>query len=69
MTMLESSTIVKRSTRQVTSEFNEELVLLHLDAARYFGIQGVGVAIWNGLVEPKSIAAICDGYLEEWACQ
>lgn len=58
--MLKASTIVQRSTRQIACEFSGEVVLLHLDKARYFGLQGVGAAIWNSLVEPRSIAEICD---------
>ena len=58
--MLTGSTIVKKSARQVACEFSGEVVLLHLDKARYFGLQGVGAAIWNDLDEPRSIADICD---------
>lgn len=64
--MLVASTIVKRSTRHVSCEFNEEVVLLHLDRARYFGLQGVGAAIWSGLVEPRSIADICDDIVTQF---
>jgi len=38
------------------------VVLLHLDKARYFGLQGVGAAIWNDLEEPRSIADVCDDF-------
>lgn len=58
--MLTVSTIVKKSARQVACEFSGEVVLLHLDKARYFGLQGVGAAIWNNLEEPRSIADVCD---------
>ena len=58
--MLTGSTIVKKSARQVACEFSREVVLLHLDKARCFGLQGVGAAIWNDLDEPRSIADICD---------
>ena len=64
--MLEASTIVRRSTRQVACEFNEEVVLLHLDKARYFGLRDVGAAIWNSLGEPKSVADVCDIVLAQF---
>lgn len=64
--MLEASTIVKRSARQVACEFNEEVVLLHLDNARYFGLRDVGAAIWSSLGEPRSIAGICDDILAQF---
>ena len=47
-------------------ELNGEVVLLHLDRARYFGLQDVGAAIWNSLGEPISIADICDHILAQF---
>ncbi|MDI1266249.1 MAG: PqqD family protein [bacterium] len=64
--MLEISTIVKKSIRQVSCEFNDEVVLLQLDRGRYFGLQTVGAAIWNGLAEPRPIADICDDVLAQF---
>ena len=58
--MLKVSTIVKKSARRVACEFSGEVVLMHLDKARYFGLQGVGAAIWNDLDEPRSIANNCN---------
>lgn len=63
--MLTGSTIVKKSERQVACEFNGEVVLLQLDQARYFSLQGVGKAIWNDLGEPRSAAEVCDHVASE----
>lgn len=57
--MLDLSTVVKRSPQQVACNLNEEVALLHLDSAVYFGLQGVGAQIWNGLEAPRSVADIC----------
>ncbi len=52
--------IVKKSARQVACELRGEVVLLHVDKALYFGLQGVGAAIWNNLEEPRSVLDLCD---------
>ncbi|MDI1264833.1 MAG: PqqD family protein [bacterium] len=64
--MLEPSTVVKRSTQQVACNLNDEVALLHLDSALYFGLQGVGAQIWSGLEGPRSIADICNGVVREF---
>jgi len=58
--MLEPSTVVKRSNQQVACNLNDEVALLHLDSAMYFGLQGVGAHIWTSLEAPRSVADICD---------
>lgn len=58
--MLTGSTIVRKSARHVACEFNGEVVMLQLDKGRYFGLQGVGTAIWNNLDEARSVEEVCD---------
>ncbi len=58
--MLTVCWIVKKSARQVACELSGEIVLLHVDKALYFGLQGVGAAIWNNLEEPRSVLDVCD---------
>lgn len=64
--MLDASTIVRRTARQVACEFSGEVVVLDLDKARYFGLQDAGAAIWKGLEEPRSIAEVCDDIAERF---
>jgi len=58
--MLEPSTVVKKSASQVSCVLNEEVAVLNVDRALYFGLQGVGAHIWDRLEEPRSVAQICD---------
>lgn len=58
--MLEPSTVVRKSAAQVSCVLNEEVAVLNVDRALYFGLQGVGAHIWDGLEEPRSMAQICD---------
>lgn len=57
--MIQSTVVFKRSTRQVSCKINDEVAILDLDRAIYFGLQGVGVHIWSALEEPRSMADLC----------
>ena len=51
--------IYKKTARQVSCKINDEVAILDLDRALYFGLQGVGVHIWDSLEQPRSIADLC----------
>lgn len=54
-----SPDIYKKTARQVSCKINDEVAILNLDRAIYFGLQGVGVHIWESLEEPRSVADLC----------
>ena len=58
--MLEPSTVVRKSSAQVSCVLNEEVAVLNVEKALYFGLQGVGAHIWDFLEMPHSVAEICD---------
>lgn len=58
--MLEPSTVVRKSPSQVSCVLNEEVAVLNVEKALYFGLQGVGAHIWDFLETPHSVAEICD---------
>ena len=43
--MLEPSTVVRKSPAQVSCVLNEEVAVLNVEKALYFGLQGVGAHI------------------------
>ncbi len=57
--MIEDFVVFQRSTRQVSCKVNDEVAILDLDRALYFGLQGVGVHIWDLLEQPRSVADLC----------
>ena len=57
--MTDNSVVFQRSTRQVSCKVNDEVAILDLDRALYFGLQGVGVHIWDSLEQPRSVAELC----------
>jgi hypothetical protein len=50
----------------LVSEFGAELVILNLKDGVYFGLEDVGVRIWNLLQEPTTIPAICDVLVSQY---
>ncbi len=57
--MLTSSTVIKQSTSQVSCNLNDEIAILNLDRAVYFGLEGVGAQIWQALEQPRTVADLC----------
>jgi hypothetical protein len=58
--MRETSSVLKRSSAQVSCCLDEEVAILHLKKSRYFGLAGVGAHIWMALEQPRSVGEICD---------
>lgn len=64
--MSTASTVYQRSARQVSCKINDEVAILNLDRAFYFGLQGVGVHIWDSLEQPRSIDDLCTSVAAEF---
>ena len=62
--MIEPSTVFRKAARQVSCQINDEVAILDLDRSLYFGLEGVGVQIWEALEQPRSVAELCDNLVE-----
>jgi len=58
---------VSPSPDVVSREVGGELVLLDLESATYFGLNGVGSRIWTLLAEAESLRGVCDAMEREYA--
>ncbi|MFO1086728.1 MAG: PqqD family protein [Reyranellaceae bacterium] len=56
---LNPSTVVKRSDNQVFCVLDNEVALLNLDRAHYFGLNDTGAHIWQSLEKARSVADLC----------
>jgi hypothetical protein len=54
------------NTSVVCAELEEEAVLLHVEAGVYFGLDEVGLRIWNLLVAGTTEAELFDRLLAEY---
>ena len=59
MTLDVASTVVC-ARDQVSTEVGGEVVILNLADEVYYGLQGVGAAVWRLLQEPRTIAELRD---------
>jgi len=62
--VIEPATIFRKAARQVSCQIDDEVAILNLDRSLYFGLEGVGVQIWEALEKPRSVGELCDGLLE-----
>lgn len=64
--MNRSSLLYKKSARQVSCRINDEVAILDLNRAIYFGLQGIGVHIWDALEHPRSVNDLCASVMAEF---
>jgi hypothetical protein len=60
------STVYKVSPNHLYSEVADEAVILHLDSGVYYGLNSVGVDIWQWLQQPHAEEKLLDLILEEY---
>ncbi|MEM7760497.1 MAG: PqqD family peptide modification chaperone [Cyanobacteria bacterium P01_A01_bin.40] len=51
---------------QASSNVDEETIILNLKSGAYYGLNNVGVIVWNLIQEPKTVKEIRDTILEEY---
>jgi beta-galactosidase GanA len=60
------STTYKVSTNHLYSEIADEAVILNLESGVYYGLNSVGVDIWQWLQQPQTEEKLLDLVLEEY---
>ena len=60
------STIVKQSKDQASCCLNDEVAILNLQSAMYFGLDEVGAYIWQALNVPQPVGEICNMVLDSF---
>jgi hypothetical protein len=61
-----SQSIVVATENQVSTNLEDEAVILHLKDGVYFGLNQVGARIWNLLQVPRRVSEIRDVILEKY---
>lgn len=64
--MVSEHSIVVLSKEQVSVDLDEEAVILNLKSGEYFGLDAVGIRIWNLIREPRGVREIRDVITEEY---
>lgn len=59
--------MVKARDDLLASQMNDdELVMMDINTGSYFGLENVGISIWQQLEKPRSVQEICDRIVNEY---
>ena len=58
--------IVQRTEDQISKDLGKEGVILGLKKSMYYGLNAVGMRIWNLISEPRKIGDVLEIILEEY---
>ncbi len=57
---------IARNEEIVSSDMDDEIVMMSIEQGEYYGINAVGSRIWELLEQPRTAAGLCDILLEEY---
>lgn len=60
------SSMISRSGNQVSTELDDETVLMSIEQGQYFSMDGILSKIWTLVETPVKVSALCDALLEEY---
>lgn len=63
---LDRDSSVQRNPDMIFTDFGVEMVMLSMEDSRYYGINEVGVRVWELMESPMIIAGIIDAICEEF---
>lgn len=63
---ISTDSIVIASSTQVSSELQDESVILDVQSGTYYGLNDVGASIWAMIQEPKAIAKVQSAIMAEY---
>ena len=59
-------TVVRAGDRQVSARLGNEAVVLGLASGGYFGLEEVGLHVWERLAEPVTVSALRDSIVADY---
>jgi len=64
--VIATSSIVRKTTRQISCQLTGEAAILNLESGIYYGLDEVGARVWALLNEPRRVAELRDAVVEEF---
>jgi len=64
---LQLSTTIVRAPDVYATTIDGDVVVFNVEKGQYYGMQEVGVRIWELIEQPASIAAVCDTLMDEFS--
>lgn len=65
-TTIDINAKIARNEEIVSSDMDDEIVMMSIEQGEYYGINAVGSRIWELLEQPRTAAGLCDILLEEY---
>ena len=66
MALLDPETRVVRSSEPIMAEFDEGYVMLSIETAKYFSLNGTAEAIWRRMEQPITLRALSESLADEF---
>ena len=66
MSNISSNTILQQNDSLITSEIDDELLILDSKTGEYFKIDPIGLSIWKLLTEPTKVQQLLDKLVEDF---
>lgn len=58
--------VIVLSEAQISTELEDEVIILNFGDGKYYGLAAVGARVWELLAEPKSLGALRDVLMQEF---
>jgi hypothetical protein len=58
--IVDLDTTIARSEEILTSDLDDELVMMSIEQGTYSGLDAIGTEIWRLLESPRKVSEICD---------
>lgn len=62
-----SDTVLSRAQDLISTELDQETVLMSIDAGAYYGLKGPAQSIWSNLETPLTFSALVDRLVKEYS--
>ena len=66
MSNISSNTILQQNDSLITSEIDDELLILDSKTGEYFKIDSIGLSIWKLLIEPTEVQQLLDQLVKDF---
>jgi hypothetical protein len=66
MSLVTERSVVVAHDRQVSSDLDDEAVILHLDSGVYYALNEVGATVWSLLREPRAVPELEAAIMAEY---
>lgn len=63
---IDLSTVVKQAKDQISCNLDDQVAILNMQSAQYFGLDDVGSVIWAELAEGRTVRDICATIVDQF---